>query len=99
MQDMPAMKLPPKTANQSERRTRGFERTSGLVQGQIRKASEKRGFAETRLLTHWVEIGRARDSTPGTTGWLDILTKCVMWLPDVARPLINFKRYFPRSPP
>ncbi len=50
------MKQPPKTANQSERRIRGFERTSGLVQGQIRKASEKRGFAETRLLTHWVEI-------------------------------------------
>ncbi len=40
----------------AKRRTRGFERTSGLLQGQIRKASETRGFAESRLLTHWAEI-------------------------------------------
>lgn len=40
----------------SPRRRRGFERTSGLVQTQIRKVSEKRGFAESRLLTHWAEI-------------------------------------------
>ncbi len=40
----------------AKRRTRGFERTSGLLQGQIRKASESRGFAESRLLTHWSEI-------------------------------------------
>lgn len=38
------------------RRNRGFERTSGLLQGRIRAASEKRGFAVTRLLTHWPEI-------------------------------------------
>ncbi|MFV0334358.1 MAG: DUF721 domain-containing protein [Tropicimonas sp.] len=37
------------------RRKRGFERTSGLLAHRIRKASEKRGFAETRLLTHWAE--------------------------------------------
>ena len=40
----------------SPRRTRGFERTSGLLQTQIRKAGEKRGFAVARLLTHWAEI-------------------------------------------
>ncbi len=38
------------------RRMRGFERTSGLLTDRIRKASEKRGFAETRILTHWAEI-------------------------------------------
>lgn len=36
--------------------TYGFARTSGLLQGQVRRASETRGFAQTRLLTHWVEI-------------------------------------------
>ena len=50
------MTQPPTAFNGSKRRTRGFERTSGLVQGQIRKASETRGFAESRLLTHWAEI-------------------------------------------
>ncbi|NDR58566.1 DUF721 domain-containing protein [Aliiruegeria sabulilitoris] len=38
------------------RRKRGFERTSGLLAQRIRKASESRGFSETRLLTHWAEI-------------------------------------------
>ena len=38
------------------RRMRGFERTSGLLTDKIRKASEKRGFAETRVLTHWPEV-------------------------------------------
>lgn len=30
--------------------------TGGILQSHIRKASEKRGFVETRLLTHWREI-------------------------------------------
>lgn len=38
------------------RRKRGFERASSLVQGRIRKVGESRGFAVTRLLTHWHEI-------------------------------------------
>jgi len=36
--------------------TKGFKRTSSLLQGKIRTASETRGFAVTRLLTHWTEI-------------------------------------------
>ena len=36
--------------------TFGFSRASGLMQTRIRKASEARGFAVTRLLTHWAEI-------------------------------------------
>jgi len=35
---------------------RGFERTSSLLKPRIRKAGEARGFAVTRLLTHWEEI-------------------------------------------
>lgn len=36
--------------------TKGFKRTSSLLQTQIRKTSETRGFAQSRLLTHWAEI-------------------------------------------
>jgi hypothetical protein len=35
---------------------RGFEPAAGLLQDSIRKAGETRGFAVTRLLTHWAEI-------------------------------------------
>ncbi len=38
------------------RRDRGFEPASGLLRGQIRAAGEARGFALTRLLTHWAEV-------------------------------------------
>ncbi|ETX27953.1 DUF721 domain-containing protein [Roseivivax isoporae] len=36
--------------------TYGFTRTSALLQGRIRAASESRGFAQSRLLTQWPEI-------------------------------------------
>lgn len=36
--------------------TKGFARTSSLLTKRIRQASESRGFAESRVLTHWVEI-------------------------------------------
>lgn len=39
--------------------TRGFKRTSALLDRQIRKATEGRGFAVTRLLTHWEEVAGA----------------------------------------
>ncbi|PKQ13458.1 MAG: DUF721 domain-containing protein [Alphaproteobacteria bacterium HGW-Alphaproteobacteria-1] len=35
---------------------KGFKRTSALLQPSIRRASESRGFSQTRLLTHWPEI-------------------------------------------
>jgi hypothetical protein len=35
---------------------KGFQRTSNLLEGRIRAASESRGFAQSRLLTHWAEI-------------------------------------------
>lgn len=37
-------------------RKKGFTRTSTLLRGRIRDASSSRGFAQSRLLTHWEEI-------------------------------------------
>ena len=39
-----------------KRRARGFERASSLVAGRVRAAGEHRGFAVSRLLTHWTEV-------------------------------------------
>ncbi|WP_435139711.1 DUF721 domain-containing protein [Pseudopelagicola sp. nBUS_19] len=36
--------------------TKGFKRTSTLLRDRIRKAGESRGFAVTKVLTHWAEI-------------------------------------------
>ena len=36
--------------------SKGFKMTSALLSPQIRAVGEKRGFAVTRLLTHWPEI-------------------------------------------
>lgn len=36
--------------------TKGFKRTSQLLKDRIRSASESRGFAVSRLLTHWEEV-------------------------------------------
>lgn len=44
------------TLKRPKRLTRGFAQTGGILSKQIRKASEARGFSETRLLTHWAEI-------------------------------------------
>lgn len=39
--------------------TKGFALTAGLLKQNIRKASESRGFAQSRVLTHWEEIAGA----------------------------------------
>ncbi|WP_424987449.1 DUF721 domain-containing protein [Microbulbifer sp. S227A] len=36
--------------------TRGFKRTASVLSDRIRKAGESRGFAVSRLLTHWADI-------------------------------------------
>jgi hypothetical protein len=38
------------------RRSRGFEATAALVAPRIRQAGEGRGFAVSRVLTHWSEV-------------------------------------------
>jgi len=45
-----------KPGQRPERRGKGFARASTLLQTRIRSAGESRGFAVTRLLTHWPEI-------------------------------------------
>jgi hypothetical protein len=39
-----------------QRRARGPERAGALLASRIREAGESRGFAVSRLLTHWAEI-------------------------------------------
>jgi hypothetical protein len=46
--------MPPRRAS-----TKGFKRTDSLLTDQIRRASETRGFAQSRLLTQWAEIAGA----------------------------------------
>lgn len=45
-----------KKASPRKPRGRGFKRAGALVETQIRKVGESRGFAVSRLLTHWTEI-------------------------------------------
>lgn len=40
----------------TRRRKRGFEAASSLLSQRVQKAAEGRGFAVSRLLTHWPEI-------------------------------------------
>lgn len=54
------------------RRMRGFEAASGLLKDRIRTAGESRGFAVTRLLTHWPEVvgeELARTTRPVKVGY------------------------------
>lgn len=46
----------PFAAPSDARTTRGFKAASGLLSSQIRHVGEARGFAMTKLLTHWEEI-------------------------------------------
>ncbi len=41
---------------QAYKRKKGFHRAGSLVEGRLRAAGESRGFAVTRLLTHWSDI-------------------------------------------
>ncbi|MBT6531784.1 MAG: DUF721 domain-containing protein [Marinovum sp.] len=40
-------------------KTNGFKRTSVLLERRIKDASQNRGFAQSRVLTHWSEIAGA----------------------------------------
>lgn len=51
-----ASHTPDGKADKPARRMRGFEPAGGLVRGPVRSAGETRGFAVSRLLTHWDEI-------------------------------------------
>ncbi len=65
-------RTPPTGNSPPERRMRGFETTSGLLQNRIREVGEKRGFAVTRLLTQWTEVAgeaTARITRPVKIGY------------------------------
>ena len=49
-----AQKTP--TPPKPQRRMRGFEPASGLLRESVRAVGEARGFAVSRLLTHWAEV-------------------------------------------
>lgn len=38
------------------RKSKGFQKTASLLSNRFREIGEKRGFAQTRILTHWAEI-------------------------------------------
>jgi hypothetical protein len=44
------------TTGKAERRRRGFESAATLLTRRIRALGEARGFAVSRLLTHWAEV-------------------------------------------
>jgi hypothetical protein len=48
--------MPPSPPSTPARKARGFQAASSLLGAQIRKVGEARGFAVSRLLTHWAEI-------------------------------------------
>lgn len=55
------------TPKSAPRRSKGFRHTASLVETKMRQAGETRGFAVTKLLTHWSEIagpGMAEVCTP-----------------------------------
>lgn len=56
----------------AEHRMRGFEPAFGLMKDAVRTAGESRGFAVTRLLTHWAEVAgeeMARKTRPVKIGY------------------------------
>ena len=62
----------PGTPPATTRRMRGFEPAFGFVKAPVKAASEARGFAEARLLTHWAEIAgedMARITRPVKVGY------------------------------
>ncbi len=79
------------------RRMRGFEPAAGLLAERIRKAGESRGFAMTRLLTHWSEVvgeDLARVTRPvkvgyGREGFGATLT---LWAQGAMAPLVEMQK-------
>ncbi len=80
-----------------QRATRGFKPASGLLAAQIRHVGETRGFAITKLLTHWAEIvgtDMAAQTRPvkvgyGREGMGGTLTLLVM---GAAAPMVEMQK-------
>jgi hypothetical protein len=84
------------TQHRSGRRMRGFEAAAGLLREQVRTVGESRGFALSRLLTHWAEVvgeDLARAAQPvkigyGKGGFGATLTLLV---PGASAPLVQMQ--------
>lgn len=66
------MSRKPLSSPSPEHRMRGFEPAFGLMKEAVRTAGEARGFAVTRLLTHWAEVvgeEMARKTRPVKIGY------------------------------
>ncbi len=79
------------------RRMRGFEPASGLLADRIRKAGESRGFAMTRLLTHWDEIAGedlARVTRPVKVGYgrEGMGATLTLWVQGAMAPLVEMQK-------
>lgn len=46
----------PAPAKSAAKRSYGFRQTASLLQGRLQSVGEARGFAVTKLLTHWADI-------------------------------------------
>lgn len=51
--------MKPKVASQPKRGGKGFRHAAGFVARDIREAAESRGFAVSRMVTHWADIAGA----------------------------------------
>lgn len=79
------------------RRKRGFERTGSLVASQIRTAGESRGFAVSRLLTHWedvvgAEIARVARPVKVGYGRQGLGATLTVLVPGAVAPMIEMQK-------
>ncbi len=78
-------------------RGRGFEPAFALVEGQVRRVGESRGFAIARLVTHWAEVageGVARVSRPVrvTYGREGLGATLVLLVQGASAPMIEMQK-------
>lgn len=83
-------------AQRSDRRLRGFEAAGGLLRAQVRTAGESRGFALSRLLTHWAEIvgeDLARAAQPVKIGYGKggLGATLTLLVPGASAPLVQMQ--------
>jgi len=83
-------------AHRSDRRLRGFEAAGGLLRERVRAAGESRGFALSRLLTHWTEIvgeDLARVAQPVKIGYGKggLGATLTLLVPGTAAPMVQMQ--------
>ena len=84
------------SAHRSDRRLRGFEAAGGLLRERVRTAGESRGFALSRLLTHWAEIvgeDLARSAQPVKIGYGKggLGATLTLLVPGAAAPMVQMQ--------